>query len=426
MSYYHHDTVRMTTLSNGLRVASDTMAHVKSVSLGIWVNAGARYEKIDHNGVAHLLEHMLFKGTPSRSAREIAETIENVGGQMNAYTARENTAYYSKMLAEDAGLGLGVLADMLQNSLFDADELARERQVVLQEIGQSFDTPDDIIFDYFQETAFPNQALGRPVLGLGDVVGEMSRDTLCSYLNTHYSPDRVIICAAGAIDHETLVEMASNLFTRLPAPAQIICETGQYHGGDFRKEDDLEQLHFLLGLPSLSVYDSDYYALNVASSLLGGGMSSRLFQEIREKRGLVYSIYSFNHSYRDSGLFGVYAGTGPERIGELVPVLCDALQQASCSIQDDAELSRAKATMRAGLLMAQESTSARCEQLAQQILVHAAPRPLETQLEKLERVDAAACQRVMQRLLQGKPTIAALGNLGGLETYDAIAARLAA
>jgi predicted Zn-dependent peptidase len=303
-------SVGLATLSNGLRIVTDRIDTVATVSLGLWVDVGTRHEPAAINGVAHFLEHMAFKGTKRRSALAIAEEIEAVGGHLNAYTSRESTAYYAKVLKEDVGLALDILADILQHSTFEPSELERERTVILQEIGQANDTPDDIIFDYFQERAFPGQAMGRPVLGSPEIIKKLARKSVVSYLKNHYSASRMVVSAAGNLDHDKFVALAETLLSDLPAERAVGTEPARYVGGEHRQDRDLEQLHLVLGFPGLKLDDPDYYAAAVLSTAFGGGMSSRLFQEVREKRGLVYAISSFAHSYRDGGLFGIYAGTG--------------------------------------------------------------------------------------------------------------------
>ena len=365
-------TTGLATLPNGLRIVTDRIDTVDTVSLGLWVDVGTRHEAPDINGVAHFLEHMAFKGTERRSARAIAEEIEAVGGHLNAYTSRESTAYYAKVLKEDLPLALDILADILLHSTFDPAELERERTVILQEIGQANDTPDDIIFDYFQERAFPDQAMGRPVLGTPEIIGRLSREAVVEYLRGHYSASRIVLSASGNLDHDRVVALAEKLLSDLPAELPVTTEPARYVGGDHREERDLEQLHLVLGFPGIPLGDPDYYAAAVLSTAFGGGMSSRLFQEVRENRGLVYAIHSFAHSYRDGGLFGIYAGTGEEEAAELVPVLCDEAMRLEDGLAPG-ELARAKAQMKAGLLMSLESTGARCEQMAQHMLVHGTP-----------------------------------------------------
>jgi predicted Zn-dependent peptidase len=417
-------TTQLSTLPNGLRIATDRIDTVDTVSLGIWVDVGTRHEQADINGVAHFLEHMAFKGTARRSALTIAEEIEAVGGHLNAYTSRESTAYYAKVLKEDVQLALDILSDILQNSSFQPEEIERERAVILQEIGQANDTPDDIVFDHFQECAYPDQAMGRPVLGSPEIIRKIERETVIGYLRKHYGAQRMVLAAAGHVDHDRLAELADNLLGGLPAERPATTEPAYYAGGDRREQRDLEQLHLVLGFPGVVLGDPDYYAASVLSTALGGGMSSRLFQEIREKRGLVYTIHSFVHGYSDGGLFGIYAGTGEAEAAELVPAICNEVIRIEDGLTP-VELNRAKTQMKAGLLMSLESSSARCEQLAQHLLIHGKPfDPLEI-VGRIEMVDDAAIRRVVARWRSAPPTLAALGPLSGLEEFDSIRDRFA-
>jgi predicted Zn-dependent peptidase len=414
---------QLTTLANGLRILTDPMGSVDSVSLGMWIGAGARHENPETGGVAHLLEHMAFKGTSRRDALAIAEEIEDVGGHLNAYTAREQTAYYAKVLKEDAPLAIDLLGDILQNSRFDADELARERTVVLQEIGQAADTPDDIIFDDFQETAYPDQAIGRPVLGRAEVVAQMDRQAIVDFIAQNYGADRMVFAAAGNIAHQAVVDMVGVAFENLPAKSRASSQPAIYRGGDHRQEKDLEQAHLIIGFDGVAFDDPDFYALQVFSTIFGGGMSSRLFQEVREKRGLVYSIYSFASSFLDGGIFGIYAGTGPNEVDQLVPVLADEIVKAAGSISA-AELARAKAQLKSGLLMSRESTSNRAEQLAQHMLVRGRIASSAEIVAKVDAIDLDAIAEVATRLRRSPPTVAATGPLAKLEDYETIRARL--
>ena len=415
-------TIEVTRLESGLTVATDRMDSVETVSIGAWVGVGTRHEAPEVNGVAHLLEHMAFKGTARRSAQAIAEEIEAVGGQMNAYTGRESTAFYAKVLAGDMPLALDVIADILQHSLFDEQELSRERAVVLQEIGQAVDTPDDIIFDHFQETAYPGQAIGRPVLGRAEIVSALGRDSLCDYLRRFYGPERVVVAAAGRLEHAEVVALAAQAFDALPGNGAVAPEAASYRGGDFREDRELEQVHLVLGFDAVSYLAPEYYPAMVLSTLFGGGMSSRLFQEVREKRGLVYSIYSFVSSYRDGGLFGIYAGTGANEVEELVPVVCEELGKLGESIQE-VELERARAQLKASILMGRESSGTRAEQLAQQLLVYGRPLSVEEVVAKIEAVTCETMSALARRLTAARPTLAVLGPLERVESFDRLAAR---
>ena len=414
---------RVTTLANGLRVASDPMDTVDTVSVGVWIEVGARFESAEINGVSHLLEHMAFKGTERRSAQDIAREIEEVGGHLNAYTSRESTAYYAKVLKEDLSLAVDVIADIVQNPVMDKDELARERAVIIQEINQARDTPDDVVFDRFQEAAFPGQALGRPVLGVEESVRRIRRDTIIDHLRGHYRAPRMVLVASGRVDHDRFVGLADAAFAGAPAGGDPDHEPARYVGGEAREDRDLEQVQLVLGFEGLSYEDDDFYAASVLSTLFGGGMSSRLFQEVREKRGLVYSIYSFLSCYTDGGLFGVYAGTGSDEVGELVPLLCDEIHKVRERVGDD-EVVRARAQLKASILMSMESTSSRCEQLARQLTIFGRPLPPDEIVARIDAVDADGVRRVVQRLTGSRPTLAALGPIGGLEGFDALAKRL--
>jgi len=416
-------SARLATLSNGLRVVTDKIDTVATVSMGLWVDVGTRHEAPQINGVAHFLEHMAFKGTERRTAMGIAEEIEAVGGHLNAYTSRESTAYYAKVLKEDVVLALDILADIVQHSTFEESELERERTVILQEIGQAHDTPDDIIFDHFQERAFPDQAMGRPVLGSPEIIKKLSRQSVVSYLKDHYGAARMVLSAAGNFDHDDFVALAEKLLSGMPTERAVTTEAARYVGGEYRQSRDLEQLHLVLGFPGLPLADPDYYASAVLSTAFGGGMSSRLFQEVREKRGLAYSIYSFAYSYRDGGLFGIYAGTGEDEAAELLPVLCDEARKLDDGFAP-AELARAKAQMKSGLLMSLESTSARCEQMAQHMLIHGTPFDPAEVVRRIDAVDDAAVRRIVARWRSAPPTLVALGPVGRLEDFSRLQARL--
>lgn len=412
-------TVRVTTLSNGMRVATDAMPHVETVSVGIWVDVGARYESNDFNGLSHLLEHMAFKGTKTRSSRQIAEEIEAVGGYLNAYTSREHTTYFARVLKEDTGLALDMLSDILQNSVFDEKELAREKEVILQEIGQALDTPDDIIFDNLQATAYPDQALGRSILGTEERVRAFSPTDIRTYLDYHYRGQSMVLTAAGNVDHDELVKLAEVKFSGLRGDRTREYEAAKYEGGCHHLPKDLEQLHLTIGLPSLQFNDPDFFALQVFSTIFGGGMSSRLFQEIRENRGLAYSVYSFASSHADTGLFGIYAGTSPEMAGDLVPVIAEELHKMTGTIGED-ELLRARAQLKTGVLMSLESTTARVEQLGRQLLIFDRSIPTEELIQKIDAIDEAAVKRVVEKTLSGNITLATVGDNSRVPSFESL------
>lgn len=417
-------TIEQATLADGMRFVTDRMDSVETVSLGVWVNAGARNETAEINGVSHLLEHMAFKGTARRSALDIAVEIENVGGHLNAYTSRESTVYYATVLKEDADLALDIVSDILMNSTFADDELARERTVVLQEIGQANDTPDDIIFDTFQETAYPDQPLGRAILGTTDIVSRMPRETLKGYIDAQYGSDRMILSAAGNLDHDALAGLAEKTFAGVSPSSAEAPIPSVYTGGDNREIRDLEQAHLVMGFDGVGYDDDDYYPLAVLSTALGGGMSSRLFQEVREKRGLVYSIYTFSSAYQDGGLFGLYAGTGADEVAELVTVVCDELRRVASDPMDDGEIARSRAQIKAGVLMSLESTSSRAERVARHLQVYDRIIPVDEIARRIDAVTAEDVRRVAERLLSSAPTLTALGPVGGLQDYETVSAAL--
>lgn len=416
-------TVEVTTLDNGLRIVTDLMPSVETVALGVWVGAGTRHETAEVNGISHLLEHMAFKGTSRRTAQQIAEEMDNVGGQLNAYTSRDHTAYFAKVLKEDTALATDILADILLDSTMDPEELAREQHVVVQEISQAVDTPDDIIFDHIQATAFPDQPLGWPVLGQEHIVREITPDRLKAHMANHYAPGATIVSASGAVAHDQFVTMMERAFGSLSRTPAVSPLPGKYIGGDYRESRDLEQVHFVLGFPGLAHHDADFYNLAALSTLLGEGMSSRLFQEIREKRGLAYAVYSGSQSFADTGLFTVYAGTGPEDMSKLLPVLCDEIKRVGDTILPE-EVKRAKAQLKAGLLMSLESPSNRCAQRARQLMVHGRCLTTAEIISEVEAVDRGGISRAAERVLSGPPTVAAIGDLKSVEDFNAIRARL--
>ncbi len=416
-------SVRITTLDNGLRVATDPMSDLETAALGVWVDTGARNEDLAVNGVSHMLEHMAFKGTKRRSALQIAEEIEAVGGQLNAYTSREQTAYFARMLKGDLPLALDILADILQHSVFDNDELARERAVVIQEIGQTNDTPDDLVFDLFQHAAYPDQPLGRSILGTAERVDGFDRETLISYMADHYGGPNMVLAAAGSVDHDDIVGLAGQAFAGLPAGGITGPAAARYVGGESLLQKPLEQVHYLMGFDGLPFNDDDFYAAQVLATVLGGGMSSRLFQEVREKRGLAYSVFAFSASYVDGGVFGLYAATGANDLTELVPVLCDEVLRAGRDV-NDAETARARAQHKASIMMGLEAAGARTEHLGRQMLIYGRSITPQELVEKIDAVDAAAVRRVAEHLVKSLPTVAAIGPLDGLESFSTTCGRL--
>jgi len=403
-----------------MTVLTDDMPHLESASLGVWVKSGSRSENKDEHGISHLLEHMAFKGTKTRTSRQIVEEIENVGGDLNAATSIEHTGYFARVLKEDASLAADILSDILQNSLFDEKELAREQQVIVQEIGASHDDPDDQVFDLFQTAAFADQAIGRTILGTTDSVCGFNPDAIRGYMDRNYVGDRMLLSAAGNIDHDELVEIASDRFSDLKPGGAPEPEKAQYIGGDQRHETDHEQAHILLGLEGRAYNSDGFYASQILAKILGGGMSSRLFQEVREKRGLCYSVYAFNWSFADSGVFGVAASTGADKVGELVPVILQELRNATEEITEE-EVVRVRNQMRAGLLMSLESPSARASQLARQQILWGRPIPMEETVERINRITVDRVKQIATEIFDAaKPSVAGVGPVGSLPDYGAI------
>jgi predicted Zn-dependent peptidase len=419
------EDVAITTLPSGLTVLTERMERVETISFGAYIGAGTRHETAAENGVAHFLEHMAFKGTANRTAVDIAEAIENVGGHINAYTSREQTAYYVKLLKEDLPLGVDIIGDILCHSSFEADELERERGVILQEIGQANDTPDDIVFDHFQSAAYPSQPMGRPVLGTEQIIRNMKREALPGFMRQHYTPENMVVAACGNLEHERVVELVQRHFADLPKAEIAEPMPADYTGGEFREVRPLDQAHIVLGFSAPGYGEPDYYPAMLLSTLLGGGMSSRLFQEIREKRGLVYSIYSFTAPAADGGLFGIYAGTGESEAAELMPVTLEELGKVQHHVTA-AELNRARAQLKAGLLMSLESTGSRCEQVARQWQIFGRIIPASETVAKIEAVTAADIHAVAAKIFRTRPTLATLGPISQVPKLANIIDRLAA
>lgn len=416
-------TVQTATLPNGFRIVTEHMPGLESAAIGIWVTAGGRHERPEQNGIAHFLEHMAFKGTETRSALQIAEAIEDVGGYINAYTSREVTAYYARVLRNDVGLALDVVADILRNPVFDPKEIEVERHVILQEIGQAADTPDDIIFDWLQEKAYPDQPIGRTILGETDRVSGFSKDDLATFVSEHYGPDQMILSAAGAVDHDDIVKQAEALFGDMVSRPFLTADAARFHGGESRKVKDLEQAHLALAFESPGYRDANFYAAQVYSVALGGGMSSRLFQEIREKRGLCYTIFAQTGAYSDTGMTTIYAGTSGEEIKDLTNLTIDEMKRAADDMSP-AEVARARAQMKAGLLMGLESPSSRTERLARMIQIWGEVPSLEDTVSRIDSVTTGDVRAFGENLVHKAPAAMALyGPVGAAPDLTALSQR---
>jgi predicted Zn-dependent peptidase len=374
-------------------------------------------------GISHMLEHMAFKGTKKRTSRAIAEEIEAVGGFLNAYTSREQTAFHARVLKDDVPLALDILADILTQPTFELDELERERQVVLQEIGQAKDTPDDIIFDYLQEVSYPNQPMGWPILGEEETVSAFRREDLFGYMGANYRTGGMVMVASGAVQHEDMVRLAEEKFATLPQGAAPAPLPARYIGGEMHVGGDLEQAHVAYAWPGVSNLDPDYYLAQVYVTALGGGMSSRLFQEAREKRGLCYTIYAFAHSQKDDGVVGVYTGTGEAEAAEIGAVVAGEMASLAETATEE-EVARAKAQLKSSFLMGLERPSSRAEMIAGHVFNYGRVLTVAEMIEKLEIVDAAAVRRFGSQVMQStSPSVATVGPAGKLERYGIFAGR---
>ena len=418
--------IKQTTLKNGLRIVTAERPQIETVSLGIWVNTGSSFETAEDNGISHFIEHMVFKGTAKRTSLQISEDIENAGGATNAYTSRHFTCFYAKMLKNDLELATDVICDFVTHPTFDETEMLKEKEVVVQEIKQSNDDPDDLVFDYFQETAFPNQASGRTILGTAKNVRGFTAERMRQYMSTHYAAENMVVAAVGNLSHENFVKMIESRMMDLPLKCNFKADKEIYHGGDKIKCKDIEQVHLVLGFRGASYQDKDYYQYSVLSTIFGGGTSSRLFQEIREKRGLVYTINSFNQALKDDGVFGIYAGTTPKELHELLPVVADEIKKMMQDKVSVTELNRAKTQIKASLLMSLESSSTTAEIMARQMLLFKRVIPTEEIVQKIEAITADDLERLAQKIFTSAPTYALLGCNGGkYPSYDEIRKMLA-
>ncbi len=420
-------TISTSTLSNGIRIVTDRLAGAESIALGVWVGVGTRHEDLSQNGIAHMLEHMLFKGTPGRSAKVISEVIEDAGGHMNAYTGRETTAYYVHVLKDHTDLALDVLADMLQNSIFPEEELERERAVILQEIHMYEDTPDDVVFERAQMSAYPHQSLGASGLGTVDIVKNIRQQDLKNYITSRYTADKIVISAAGAVEHDSFVEKVRALFGQMPAshnsPSWMV--PADYKPTPSLVEKETEQAHLVIGFQGISHSDPGYSAMRILSSVLGGGTSSRLWQEVREKRGLVYSIHSFRDSYADDGQFGVYAGSSPDNLKEMVPIILDEIVKIRSGITEP-ELARAKTQIISGARMGREKVMSRVDQQGRHMLNYGAPFDIADLTSAVNAVTQNDIIHLAQFVFSTPLLVSAVGQLDTLMPYDVMQKRLAA
>jgi predicted Zn-dependent peptidase len=403
---------------------SEGIAGVRTATVGVWVATGSRNEHADEHGLSHLIEHMAFKGTTRRSARAIAEDIENVGGDINAATSTEYTSYGARVLGENLGLAVDVLGDILTGSVFDPAELAREKNVILQEYASIEDAPDDLVTDAFMETAFPGQSIGRPILGRPETITSFTADTIRAFMAREYTPGRIVVAAAGEVDHDRFTADVAAALGHLPARDAPEPAPATYGGGERRMSRRLEQANLVLGFPGVSFRDREYFALHMFTHALGGGLTSRLWHEVRETRGLAYSIDAFHWPFSDCGLGGIGAATAAGDLRELVDVAVATAARAASDLEAD-ELSRAKAQLKVALLASLETPAGRVERAARQLLAWGRIVPASETVADVERVTLDEVREAGRRAFAGPPTLAAIGPIRSLPKLDRIAAGLA-
>jgi predicted Zn-dependent peptidase len=418
-------SVEITRLPNGIHVITHHMPHLETVALGIWVKAGARDERADENGIAHFLEHMAFKGTPRRSARDIAEEIESAGGEINAATGMETTTYYARVLKDDWALALDILADIFTSPELDEEELERERDVILQEIAAAHDQPDDLVFDLAQAASFGEHPLGRSILGTHDLINSVTRQQILDWRNRNYWGSRIVVSAAGHIDHKAFAAEAERLLGDIEPGHDPQRELPAFQPTACTAEKPLDQAHLVLAFEAPSYKHPDIYVLQVLSNILGGGMSSRLFQEVREKRGLCYSVFSFGSAYEDVGQVGVYAATSPEHTNELLTLTTEIMMSVAREVTE-AEVARAKSQLKASLVMNLESASSRADQIARQFLAFGEVPSMASLMKKIDAVTPEQVRLLATRLFaKQKPAFSAVGHIGQLAGYDSITGHFA-
>ena len=418
-------SVEISKLPNGLHILTHNMPHLESVALGIWIKAGARDENPEENGVAHFLEHMAFKGTKRRSAQDIAEEIESAGGEINAATGMETTTYYARTLKADWPLALDILADIFTESTLDADELDRERDVILQEIAASKDQPDDLVFDLAQAASYGNHPLGRSILGTSELVQNMTREQMVSWRDRNYWASRIVICATGNVNHADFAKAAEKHFGHIAQGHAPQRQPPHFVGTSQTEQKPLDQTHLVLSFPAPNYRDTRVYQLQVLASILGGGMSSRLFQEVREKRGLCYSVFAFGTTYEDTGQLGVYAATSPDHTPDLLEVTAKVMLSMVDEITEK-EIDRAKAQLKTSIVMNLESASSRADQIARQFLAFGEVPEMETLIKKIEAVTVDQVRELAKEIFKSAPpSLSAVGQLSALENHAALAARFA-
>ena len=416
-------SVEITKLSNGLTVITQMMSHLESVALGIWVKAGARDEMPHENGAAHFLEHMAFKGTKRRRARDIAEEIENAGGEINAATGMETTTYYARTLKNDWPLAMDILADIFTSSTLEDEELERERDVILQEIAAAKDQPDDLVFELAQAASYGQHPLGRSILGTEELVKSMTREQMLAWRERNYWASRMVVCGTGNVDHAAFVAEAEKHFGRIEHGHMPQRQPPHFGAEAMTEQKPLDQTHLVLSFPAPNYRDPRVYQLQVLASILGGGMSSRLFQEVREKRGLCYSVFAFGTTYEDSGQLGIYAATSPDNTPALIDVTVDVMHSMIDQISEK-EIDRAKAQLKTSIVMNLESASSRADQIARQFLAFGEVPDMKTLIARIEAVTSDQVRALAADIFGDTvPSMSAVGQLSSLDSHAALAAR---
>ncbi|MEW5974536.1 MAG: pitrilysin family protein [Acidobacteriota bacterium] len=410
--------IRKEVLSNGLTILTEQMPHVRSISMGVWLKVGSRCETPDVNGVAHFIEHLLFKGTSHRTAEEIARQIDSIGGHLDAFTAKETICFSTKVLDENLPAAFDILSDLVLHPKFDPDEMEKERGVILEEIKMVEDTPDDLVYEIFTQNFWKDQPLGRPILGTKQTIRRLDREQVVRFFKEFYTPDDIIISAAGNLDHQRIVDLVGERFgslnTRMNGYVEAPAQTSSRI--TIRNKKDLEQVHICLGVPSYALSHQDRYVCYVLNTILGGGMSSRLFQNIREKQGLVYAIFSGLNSYRDTGCLSVYAGTSLENAGRVVDLIVQEFRSLNRHPVDEEELRRAKDHLKGSLMLSLESTSSRMSNLARQELYFGKYVSLDEMIGSIEKVTADQVQKLANTFFSSRHiALTVLGNLDGFK-----------
>ena len=414
--------VSRTSLPNGIRIITETVPHVRSVSIGVWVGTGARRETVPQNGISHFIEHMLFKGTGKRSAEEIAREADSTGGNLDAYTAKELVSYNIKVLDEHLPTAFDLLADLVLNPRFDAEDIAKEKGVILEELKMEVDNPEYLVHETFFSKFWKNHSLGRSILGTKATIESFNKETIRSYYDEVYTSSNIVITAAGHLAHSRIVELALQYFGDLPSTAAMAPEKSPSPQAPLilKNKRSLEQAHLCMGVPAYPIADERRYGTYVLSTILGGGMSSRLFQNVREKHGLAYSVFSELNLYRDSGCLAVYAGTSPENLKKVILMVVDEFRQMCTEAVPAEELRRAKDHLKGSLALSIESTSARMSNLARQELFFGRFQSVDEMMEGIERVDAAQVQTIANDFFSGKQVgVTGLGRVSGIELAPA-------